>query len=131
MPPSDLTPLFHWNTKQVFLYVQAEYENAEGVSIIPHSFRRAPDVSVRITARKPRAWTLGQVPCPMRSLLACAHIGYRVAAAIGRSSRSSAFAQVRNEVVLWDRIVRRKEDAQVNVLGRNKYVFRELSSSFK
>lgn len=30
----DLTPLFHWNTKQVFLYLEAEYTNAKGVSFI-------------------------------------------------------------------------------------------------
>ena len=28
-------------------------------------------------------------------------------------------------------IVRRKEDAHINVIGRNKYAFRELSTSFK
>ena len=28
----DLTPLFNWNTKQLFLYVSAEYENKRGVS---------------------------------------------------------------------------------------------------
>jgi hypothetical protein len=33
---TDLTPLFHWNTKQIFLYVQAEYENAKGVSVLLH-----------------------------------------------------------------------------------------------
>ncbi|KAI0745654.1 signal peptidase subunit [Earliella scabrosa] len=65
---ADLTPLFNWNTKQLFLYVSAEYESKQGV---------------------------------------------------------------KNEVVIWDRIVRRKEDAQLSVAGRNKYVFRELSTSFK
>ncbi|KAH9895177.1 signal peptidase subunit [Cubamyces lactineus] len=65
---ADLTPLFNWNTKQLFLYVSAEYENKRGV---------------------------------------------------------------KNEVVIWDRIVRRKEDAQLSVAGRNKYAFRELSASFK
>ncbi|KAJ8489538.1 hypothetical protein ONZ51_g2865 [Trametes cubensis] len=54
---ADLTPLFNWNTKQLFLYVSAEYENKRGV--------------------------------------------------------------------------RRKEDAQLSVAGRNKYAFRELSASFK
>lgn len=39
--------------------------------------------------------------------------------------------QVKNEVVIWDRIVRRKEDAIVNVVGKNKYMFRDLSASFK
>jgi signal peptidase complex subunit 3 len=33
--------------------------------------------------------------------------------------------------VIWDRIVRRKEDAVLNVVGKNKYMFRELSSSFR
>lgn len=28
----DLSPLFNWNTKQLFLYVGAEYENKQGVS---------------------------------------------------------------------------------------------------
>ncbi|KAI0674864.1 signal peptidase subunit [Trametes maxima] len=65
---ADLSPLFNWSTKQLFLYVSAEYENKRGV---------------------------------------------------------------KNEVVIWDRIVRRKEDADLSVAGRNKYVFRELSASFK
>ncbi|KAI9061728.1 signal peptidase subunit [Trametes sanguinea] len=65
---ADLSPLFNWNTKQLFLYVSAEYENKRGV---------------------------------------------------------------KNEVVIWDRIVRRKEDAQLSIAGRNKYAFRELSTSFK
>ncbi|KAK7467607.1 Signal peptidase complex subunit [Stygiomarasmius scandens] len=65
---ADLTPLFHWNTKQLFLYLEAEYQNAQGVN---------------------------------------------------------------NTVVLWDRIVRRKEDAVINYAGKNKYAFREISSSFK
>lgn len=30
---ADLTPLFNWNTKQLFLYLEAEYENAQGVSL--------------------------------------------------------------------------------------------------
>ncbi len=29
---TDLTPLFNWNTKQLFLYLEAEYVNTEGVS---------------------------------------------------------------------------------------------------
>lgn len=27
----DLTPLFNWNTKQLFLYLEAEYDNVKGV----------------------------------------------------------------------------------------------------
>lgn len=29
----DLTPLFHWNTKQLFLYLEAEYTNSQGVRL--------------------------------------------------------------------------------------------------
>ena len=35
--PPDLTPLFNWNTKQLFLYVSAEYESKQGVSPAPYS----------------------------------------------------------------------------------------------
>ncbi|CAA7267118.1 unnamed protein product [Cyclocybe aegerita] len=65
---ADLAPLFHWNTKQLFLYLEAEYTNAKGT---------------------------------------------------------------KNEVVIWDRIVRRKEDAFIKFAGKNKYMFRDVSSSFK
>ncbi|KAH0828079.1 signal peptidase 22 kDa subunit [Lanmaoa asiatica] len=65
---ADLRPLFNWNTKQLFVYLEAEYTNTQGVN---------------------------------------------------------------NSVVLWDRIVRRKEDANIDQSSRNKYKFRELSQSFK
>ncbi|KAI0929776.1 hypothetical protein AcW1_008630 [Taiwanofungus camphoratus] len=65
---TDLSSLFNWNTKQLFLYLSAEYTNKQGVV---------------------------------------------------------------NEVVIWDRIVRQREDAHLAVVGRNKYVFRELSASFR
>jgi len=65
---ADLTPLFNWNTKQVFLYLEAEYDNVKGV---------------------------------------------------------------KNEVVIWDRIIRRKEDAFIKFVGKNKYMFRDISNSFK
>jgi len=65
---ADLTPLFNWNTKQLFLYLEAEYDNVKGV---------------------------------------------------------------KNEVVIWDRIVRRKEDAFIKFVGKNKYMFRDMSSIFK
>ncbi|KZT04265.1 signal peptidase subunit [Laetiporus sulphureus 93-53] len=65
---ADLSPLFNWNTKQLFLYVTAEYTNRQGVT---------------------------------------------------------------NEVVIWDRIVRRKEDAKIETAGRNRYTFREMSTSFR
>ena len=38
---------------------------------------------------------------------------------------------MKNEVVIWDRIVRRKEDAFIKFAGKNKYMFRDISSSFK
>ena len=65
---ADLTPLFNWNTKQLFLYVQAEYTNAQGV---------------------------------------------------------------KNEVVIWDKIVRSKEEANLALEGRNKYLFRNLGTTFR
>ena len=30
----DLSSLFHWNTKQVFVYLAAEYFSGQGVSVI-------------------------------------------------------------------------------------------------
>ncbi|KAI0058116.1 signal peptidase subunit [Artomyces pyxidatus] len=65
---ADLSPLFNWNTKQLFVYLEAQYTNTQGVQ---------------------------------------------------------------NEVVIWDRIVVRKEDALLNYAGKNKYPFRELSKKFK
>ncbi|KAH9988452.1 signal peptidase subunit [Russula compacta] len=65
---ADLSTLFNWNTKQLFVYLEGEYTNAKGV---------------------------------------------------------------RNEVVFWDRIVRRREDAVIAVSGKNKYPFREMSAKFK
>ncbi|GJJ06183.1 hypothetical protein Clacol_000372 [Clathrus columnatus] len=64
----DLTSLFDYNTKQLFLYLTAEYYNAQGV---------------------------------------------------------------KNNVVLWDRIIRRKKDAKLRLKGiKPKYRFREISKSF-
>ncbi|EJF65231.1 signal peptidase 22 kDa subunit [Dichomitus squalens] len=65
---ADLKPLFNWNTKQLFIYVSAEYENRQGT---------------------------------------------------------------KNEVVIFDRIVQNKEDAYIDIAGRNKYVFRDVSASFE
>ncbi|KAJ7440155.1 signal peptidase 22kDa subunit [Mycena latifolia] len=60
---ADLSPLFNWNTKQLFLYLDAEYTNSKGV---------------------------------------------------------------KNAVVIWDRIVRRREDAKIHVVdSRQKYSFRD------
>ncbi|KAL1741068.1 signal peptidase 22kDa subunit [Schizophyllum fasciatum] len=64
---ADLTPLFHYNTKQVFVYLQAEYTNSQ---------------------------------------------------------------EVRNEVVIWDKIIHSKDEARLNLVDKHKYAFRELSTSF-
>nr|GAT42846.1 predicted protein [Mycena chlorophos] len=61
---SDLSPLFNWNTKQLFLYLDAEYTNDKGV---------------------------------------------------------------KNAVVIWDRIVRRKEDANIRLKSRQKYLFKDIT----
>lgn len=43
-----------------------------------------------------------------------------------------AHGQVSNEVVLWDRIIQRKEDARVNIKGgKNKYIFRDFNKTFR
>lgn len=40
--------------------------------------------------------------------------------------------QIVNEIVIWDRIVRRREDATIHIdNGSNKYAFREISKSFR
>ncbi|KAG8836000.1 hypothetical protein FRC18_012080 [Serendipita sp. 400] len=66
---ADLRPLFHWNTKQVFVYLSAEYTNGKGLE---------------------------------------------------------------NEVVIWDRIVRRQRDARIRIEnGQNKYFFKDHSGSFR
>lgn len=65
---ADLRPLFHWNTKQLFVWVEAEFNNTK---------------------------------------------------------------KAENTVVIWDRIIRRKEDANLKVTGKNKYMLRELTKSFK
>ncbi|KAH9829121.1 signal peptidase 22 kDa subunit [Rhodofomes roseus] len=65
---ADLSPLFHWNTKQLFLYVSAEYTDQQGTA---------------------------------------------------------------NEVVIWDRIVRRKEDANISSTFKNKYHLKDMSTTFR
>ena len=36
----DLQSLFNWNTKQLFVYLEAEYSNVQGVSRSPFFFFR-------------------------------------------------------------------------------------------
>lgn len=86
---TDLRPLFHWNTKQVFLYLTAEYQNRNGVSC--HFF--FPDSRACLTLDD---------------------------------------YQMLNEVVIWDRIVRRRQDARIRIQNaQNKYHFKEFSKSFR
>ncbi|KAF8597499.1 signal peptidase 22 kDa subunit [Ceratobasidium sp. AG-I] len=66
---ADLSSLFTWNTKQLFVYMVAEYTNEKGMN---------------------------------------------------------------NEVVMWDRIVRRKRDAKLNIeSARAKYPLRDPSLTFR
>jgi signal peptidase complex subunit 3 len=44
---------------------------------------------------------------------------------------SDAVLKVNNTVVIWDRIVRRKEDATIDVVQKDKYKLRDLSGSFR
>ena len=92
--------MFHWNTKQLFLYLEAEYTNDQAVSFA--------------------IW-----------ILSFFYVGSRALVQSTKDLADIGYFQVKNEVVIWDRIVRRKEDAVVNVVGKNKYMFRELSASFK
>ena len=41
------------------------------------------------------------------------------------------YLQTHNEVVMWDRIVRRKEDALIDVVAPPKYPLRDMRYSFK
>lgn len=65
---TDLTSLFDWNTKQLFLYVDAEFTSADGTT---------------------------------------------------------------NTVVVWDMIVRRKEDANVKAISIAKYPIKDIAKSLK
>lgn len=75
----DLTPLFNWNTKQVFLSLTASYSS-------PRHVRMA-------------IWSN---------------------------------TQGQNDIVIWDKIVRNKEDASIHLRNlRNKYGMRDYSKSFE
>ena len=104
----DLRPIFHWNTKQLFLYLSAEYNNTQGVC------SHLPCFNVCSPRKR-----VSNVPLHR---------------AISNSSQThSAFQfQIINEVVIWDRIVRRKEDAIIHIDNvSNKYAVREISKSFR
>lgn len=41
-------------------------------------------------------------------------------------------AQPFNQAVIWDRIVKREQDAKINISNlKNKYMFKEIGDSFK
>lgn len=42
-----------------------------------------------------------------------------------------AYLKTHNEVVMWDRIVRRKEDALIDVVAPPKYPLRDMRYSFR
>lgn len=44
---------------------------------------------------------------------------------------SDALLKVNNTVVIWDRIVRRKDDATIDIIQKEKYKLRDLSGSFR
>lgn len=80
-PIADLTPLFHWNTKQVFLQFVGEYSTVDNVRMLS-----------------------------------------------GDAAGTNATLQPNNQIVIWDRIVRRKRDARVNIEGlKNKYAFKDIA----
>lgn len=88
---ADFSPLFNWNTKQVFLSLAAQYEGKR-------------HVSYSLVAAPPHLLT----------------------------ARGSLPLQAANNVVVWDRIIRRKGDAHVKLQdANNKYGFREVSRSFE
>ena len=100
----DLRPIFHWNTKQLFLYLSAEYNNTQGVCRLSH---------VSISVRPARSCALPIAP---------AH----------QETNPAFHFQITNEVVIWDRIVRSKENAIIHIdNASNKYAFREISKSFR
>ncbi|KAJ6514535.1 signal peptidase 22kDa subunit [Mycena vulgaris] len=53
---ADLTPLFNWNTKQLFIYLDAEYTNAKGVQnavvIWDRIVRRKADAKIHFDGRQ-------------------------------------------------------------------------------
>lgn len=101
----DLRSLFHWNTKQVFLYLSAEYTNRQGV----REFTQDRFIWVLL----PIATSFGSLRPDFFVFLFRHH-------------------QLQNEVVIWDRIVRRRQDARVRIEnGQNKYFFKEHSGSFR
>ncbi|KAG8979701.1 hypothetical protein FRB90_008000 [Tulasnella sp. 427] len=72
---ADLSPIFHWNTKQLFVYITADYEH--------------------------------------------------------NSEAKGGRKIIDNTVVIWDRIIRDKESARLNLLNqRPKYPLRDYSKSW-
>ncbi|KAJ6470618.1 signal peptidase 22kDa subunit [Mycena vitilis] len=57
---ADLSPLFNWNTKQLFLYLDVEYQNAKGVQnavvIWDRIVRRKADAKIHVAAKQKYAF---------------------------------------------------------------------------
>lgn len=39
--------------------------------------------------------------------------------------------QTKNDIVIWDRIIRRKSDANLNIKGKSKYTLRDIARTLK
>ncbi|KAJ7108607.1 signal peptidase 22kDa subunit [Mycena epipterygia] len=57
---ADLSPLFNWNTKQLFLYLDAEYTNSKGVQhavvIWDRIVRRKSDAKIHVQGKQKYAF---------------------------------------------------------------------------
>lgn len=114
---SDLSPLFNWNTKQVFVSLVAEYDTKTYVRRLSHRFsiRKITDARVLYTAPPLASFTILDI--------------YSVSIYPPLDSSSP---QPANSVVVWDRIVRSPKQARFNVQdGKQKYEFKEITDTFR
>ncbi|KAJ7029212.1 signal peptidase subunit [Mycena alexandri] len=62
---ADLSPLFNWNTKQLFLYLDAEYTNAKGVQnsvvIWDRIVRRKTDAKIHVEGKREQKYAFKDV----------------------------------------------------------------------
>jgi hypothetical protein len=78
---TDLSPAFDWNIKQLFVFLVVEYESKKNV-------RSLPSLPACLPPCLPR-------PCPLLTTLFL----------------PPSLLQVLSQVVVWDRIIERKEDS--------------------
>ncbi|KAG9039806.1 hypothetical protein FRB95_007233 [Tulasnella sp. JGI-2019a] len=91
---ADLSPLFHWNTKQLFVYITADYEHTQKGASVSDNF-----------GSDQKLWA---------------------------GDRGVLGRQVDNRVVIWDKIVRDRKSAKLDLTKmKPKYPLREFSGSFK